>query len=80
MADGIYTVVCDTLQLGITGTDGIVVKFDGSYSGMFAQIRYILLSSFAITLLVAVILFGIIQIVIHQQKNCRISARILSGT
>ena len=68
LADGIYTVVCDTLQLGITGTDGIVVKFDGSYSGMFAQIRYILLSSFAITLLVAVILFGIIQIVIHQQK------------
>ena len=51
LADGIYTVVCDTLQLGITGTDGIVVKFDGSYSGMFAQIRYILLSSFAITLL-----------------------------
>lgn len=68
LADGIYTVVCDTLQLGITGTDGIVVKFDGSYSGMFAQIRYILLSSFAITLLVAVILFGIIQIVIQQQK------------
>lgn len=66
--DGNFTVVCDTLQLGITGTDGVVVKFDGSYSGMFAQIRFILLSSFAITLLVAVILFGIIRIIVYQQK------------
>lgn len=66
--DGNFTVVCDTLQLGITGTDGVVVKFDGSYSGMFAQIRFILLSSFAITLLVAVNLFGIIRIIVYQQK------------
>ena len=66
--DGDFTVVCDTLHLGITQTDGIVVKFDGSYSGMFAQIRFILLSSFAITLLVAVILFGIIRIIVYQQK------------
>lgn len=66
--DGNFTVVCDTLQLGITGTDGVVVKFDGSYAGMFAQIRFILLSSFAITLLVAVILFGIIRIIVYQQK------------
>lgn len=66
--DGDFTVVCDTLHLGITQTDGVVVKFDGSYSGMFAQIRFILLSSFAITLLVAVILFGIIRIIVYQQK------------
>lgn len=66
--DGVFTVVCDTLHLGITQTDGVVVKFDGSYSGMFAQIRFILLSSFAITLLVAVILFGIIRIIVYQQK------------
>lgn len=66
--DGVFTVVCDTMHLGITRTDGVVVKFDGSYSGMFAQIRFILLSSFAITLLVAVILFGIIRIIVYQQK------------
>ena len=66
--DGVYTVICDTLELGITGTDGVVVKFDGSYSGMFAQIRFILMSSFVITLLVAVILFGIIRIIVYQQK------------
>ena len=66
--DGDFTVICDTLQLGITGTDGVVVKFDGSYSGMFAQMRFILMSSFVITLLVAVILFGIIRIIVYQQK------------
>lgn len=66
--DGDFTVICDTLELGITGTDGVVVKFDGSYSGMFAQIRFILMSSFVITLLVAVILFGIIRIIVYQQK------------
>lgn len=68
LADGNFKVVCDTLQLGIAGTDGIVVKFDGSYLGMFAQIRFILMSSFVITLLVAVILFGIIRIIVYQQK------------
>lgn len=66
--DGDFTVICDTLELGITGTDGIVVKFDGSYLGMFAQMRFILMSSFVITLLVAVILFGIIRIIVYQQK------------
>lgn len=63
-----FTTRCDTLHLGITGTDGIVVKFDGSYGGMIKQIRFIILSSFLITLMVAVILFGIIRIIVYQQK------------
>lgn len=63
-----FTVLCDTLHLGITGTDGIVVKFDGSYSGIIAQVRLIILSSFVITLLVAVLIFCTIRILLYQQK------------
>lgn len=63
-----YTVLCDTLYLGITGTDGIVVKFDGSYTGIIAQIRLIILSSFVITLLVAVLIFCTLRILLYQQK------------
>lgn len=67
-SDSDYTTLCDTLHLGIQGSDGIVVKFDGSYSGTIAQIRLITLLSFGITLLVAVILFGVIRVVVYQQK------------
>lgn len=63
-----FNVACDTLRLGITGTDGIVVKFDGSYTGMIAQIRLIILSSAAITLLVAILIYCMIHILLYQQK------------
>lgn len=64
-----FTIRCDTLPLGIDDKEGLVVRFDGSLSGMPARLRAILLTSLVITLFIAILLVLLIRILIGQQRQ-----------
>lgn len=67
--DDRFTIRCDTLPLGIDDKEGLVVRFDGSLSGMPARLRAILLTSLVITLFIAILLVLLIRILIGQQRQ-----------
>lgn len=67
--DDRFTIRCDTLPLGIDDKEGLVVRFDGSLSGMPARLRAILLTSLVITLFIAILLVILIRILIGQQRQ-----------
>lgn len=64
-----FTIRCDTLPLGIDDKEGLVVRFDGSLSGLLARLRAILLTSIVITLFIAILLVLLIRILIGQQRQ-----------
>lgn len=64
-----FTIRCDTLPLGIDDKEGLVVRFDGSLSGLLARLRAILLTSLVITLFIAILLVILIRILIGQQRQ-----------
>ena len=67
--DDRFTIRCDTLPLGIDDKEGLVVRFDGSLSGMPARLRAILLTSLVITLFIAILLVLLIRILIGHQRQ-----------
>ena len=63
-----YQLSLDTIPLGIDNKDFLVARFDGSYYGMFRQMRYMSLVSLGIvTLLIAVLIYT--GLTIYYQKR-----------
>lgn len=65
---GRYSLVLDTIPLGIDGKDFLVACFDGSYSGMFRQMRNYIFTSIGVVVLLAVILIYLAYTIFYQKK------------
>lgn len=67
-----YNLSLDTIPLGIDGKDFLVARFDGSYYGMFRQMRNTVFISLGIVLLLAAILIYVVHTIFYQKKITRL--------
>ena len=65
---GRYKLAIDTIPLGIDDKDGLVVKFDNSFSGMFSQFKNILYVSGVFVIILLFILMYLAQTISTQVK------------
>ena len=63
-----YRLSADTIPLGIDGKDFLVARFDNSHYGMFRQMKFVLISSFCIVLLLAFITVYLLNTIFYQKK------------
>lgn len=63
-----YNLALDTVPLGIDGKDFLVARFDGSYSGMFRQMRSYIFTSIGVVVLLAIILIYLVHTIFYQKK------------
>jgi signal transduction histidine kinase len=63
-----YHLSTDTIPLGLENKEYLVARLDGSYYGMFRQIRDKMIVSFAVVVLLALILRFIIGTIFYQKK------------
>ena len=67
-----YRLALDTIPLGIDGKDFLVARFDDSYSGMFRQMRFMIISSFCIVLLLTFITVYLLNTIFYQKKISKV--------
>ncbi len=65
---GRYKLAIDTIPLGIDNKDGLVVKFDNSFSGMFQQFKNIVYVSGVFVIILLFILLYLAQTISTQVK------------
>lgn len=63
-----YSLALDTVPLGIDGKHFLVARFDGSYSGMFRQMRSYIFTSIGVVVLLAIILIYLAHTIFYQKK------------
>ena len=63
-----YTNLCDTLELGITQEDGLVVKFNGSYGHVMQNIILYNLFSIFISFIIVYVVYLLIRVINQQDK------------
>jgi signal transduction histidine kinase len=63
-----YRLSTDTIPLGLEDKEYLVARLDGSYYGMFRQIRDKMIVSFAVVVLLALILRFIVGTIFYQKK------------
>jgi len=63
-----YRLSLDTIPLGIDGKDFLVARFDDSSFGLFRQMRFMLIVSFCIVLLLTFITVFLLHTIFYQKK------------
>ncbi|MDR1340071.1 MAG: HAMP domain-containing histidine kinase [Prevotellaceae bacterium] len=63
-----YSLSTDTIPLGLEDREFLVARLDGSYYGMFRQIRDRMIVSFAVVVLLVLILRFVVGTIFYQKK------------
>ncbi len=74
-----YNLSLDTIPLGIDGKDFLVARFDGSYYGMFRQMRNTVFTSLGIVLLLAAILIYVVRTIFYQKKIAKLRKEMVNS-